>query len=153
MLQGILFTLKGQTPITCFRRQLGTPLCKRHCYTVLYNVCILLLSTRYTYVIRCSITLRIVILFFLSSFYAAQWQLQIAVRWWWSCAVAPRWLMQHYTEGPLHSTVEIIFATKPVSCMGPLFLFRLHFLLHRQLHVQIAVHKWSVMSCGNFYIP
>ena len=34
-------------------------LCIRHCYTVLYNVCILLLSTRYTYVICCSITLRI----------------------------------------------------------------------------------------------
>ena len=33
--------------------------CKRHCYTVLYNMCILLLSTCYTHVIRFSITLRI----------------------------------------------------------------------------------------------
>ena len=26
--------------------------CKRHCYTVLYNVCILLLSTRYAHVMH-----------------------------------------------------------------------------------------------------
>ena len=41
-----------------FEKCKGRALCKKGCYTVLYNACIHVLCTRYTRVIRMCITLR-----------------------------------------------------------------------------------------------
>ena len=63
-----------------------------------------------------------------------------AAPWMYMAYAALSWTFAQYSRNTSHYKAFILFWN---------FFFSSLFAAQRQLHVQIAVHKWSVTSCGN----